>query len=449
MKCQNSTHIPFIYIPKQLQNTTYVLISQNVERWFPFPKEYYDTDREYEVDPRMDVIHTACVDLRSASSYHSFFVRSIRNETLVQNKKKQMHQYLHEREEKESVPVMEDMKQLNDRPLDIHVILVDSTSRSFFERQFVHSKQALGQLKNKHGDVIDVIDFSEYQIVGFNTVINMYQFSSGVSAVDEDQHFRSVTKRRLEGHPMTIPFLWDHLKEMGYVTSVGGDMGESYKTAGTMYGYKDQVLTFDLYPSFHKVAHYVEDALKYRYVYEWPMCPCVGSRFMSDVTFEFARSMFQAYHDTPKFLMTLHNEAHTILGTQSMMLDRDLSEYLTHLGESGKLNQTAVLILADHGMHYGGHFHNNPKQALIEHGRPLATLILPKYVTSDELRSNANRTVNIRDFHMTLRDIASFPIRSSPKGTPVAQSLLHDLIPSKRTCEQMRVDPKYREACSQ
>ncbi len=338
-------------------------------------------------------------------------------------------------------------KQLNDRPLDIHVILVDSTSRDFFDRQFVHSKQALGQLRKTYADTIDIIDFSD-QIVGYNTVINMYQFSSGLPVVD-GHNYQEATTKRLEGHPMTIPFLWDHLKEMGYVSCVGGDMGEALYTAGALYGFKGQDLTYDLYPSFYKVASYVQETLKKNYAFRSRMCPCVGSRFMSDVTFEFARSMFQAYHDTPKFLMTLHNEAHTTLGTQTMMLDRDLSQYLTHLGNSGQLNQTAVLILADHGLHYGGHYKTHRKQALLEHGRPLATLILPKYVTSDELRSNANRTVNIRDFHMTLRDIASFPIRSSPKGTPVAQSLLHDLIPSNRTCEQMMVDPKYREACSQ
>ncbi len=236
---------------------------------------------------------------------------------------------------------------------------------------------------------------------------------------------------------------------MGYVTSVGEDVGDSPYTAGSIYGYRDQKLTYDIYPLFQKVAEWSDKKLRYKYLYSKFRCPCIGSRPMSNLIFEFARSMFKQYSDVPKFLLTVHDEGHDTAGNQVLMLDPELKQYLKHLNDTGSLSHTGVILMADHGLHYGPLFRTNRKQAAFEHGRPFGAFILPKRMVTKQLKENVKRMVNIRDIHMTIRDMASFPHRSTSSAvSPIALSLLHDTISPTRTCASMMVNRLYRAACT-
>ncbi len=435
MKCAQSTHVPYIYMSNVHRN-----ISSDFPHWKPYPTETYLKGEWLKLPSGQSLIHTACIDRDKRSSYHSFRTRVWRDENIVNRSKESLSQW----------------KNKNDsqgRPIDIRVIIADCVGKSMFHRHFPHTKQFLSELSSSNTGV-SVLELENYQVVGFNSIVNMYQFSTGRS-VSVDTPFNDTLllpdlRQRLEGGPVKIPLLWDHLKSMGYVTSVGEDASNSGATAGSIYGYRDQVLTYDIFPHFHGAASYVDNQLRMGYIFEARVCPCVGSRFMSSVMFEFSRSMFSAYRDVPKFLLTVNDESHDTVGNQIMMLDPDLKRYLRHLNESGALDHTGVIIMGDHGLHYGGMYHGpHKKQAEQEHGRVFGTFILPKRMVTEQLKENVKRMVNIRDIHMTIRDMASFPIRSTTDAvSPIAQSLLHDTISPDRTCEEMMVNRQYRASCT-
>jgi len=433
MKCLNESHIPFLF------NHTGSYHPDSSDRlWKLFPEV---SGKTYSVEG-MRMIHTACVDVDKQSSYHNFFVQAVRDEALATERKNSRDKYktVFGIEENELVP-----------PLDIRVIVLDCVSRDFFHRHFVHTKEYLKELNQTEG--INVIEFEQYQVLAFNTLPNMYQFATAktLNEINSTSNVEPIISKRLgnrlDSGSMTIPLLWDHLHSMGYISSVGEDVGRSSRAATQIYGYRRPKPTYHVDPIFPATFQYADNTLKNYFIYNSQRCPCVGDKFISELPFQFSRSFIEKYHDIPKFLMTVHNEAHDAVGNHVYMLDPEVKNHLKWLHESDRMRNTAILLVADHGMHYGPLFHKNKTRAQYEHDRPFAAFILPKRVTSERLKQNAKEMVNIRDFHMTIRDLASFPRRSTEGATSsIARSLLFESI-NNRTCEEMNVGHEYRSSC--
>jgi len=439
MKCAHESHVPFLY------HTLERFQEPRDERlWKIFPG-LNNKNGEFSVEG-MNLIHTACVNLETRTSYHNFFVQLIRDEALVRERREAYEKSKRNSGSGESTNDNEESE-----PLNIHVIIIDSVARKYFHRHFPHTEQFLNQLdeSSEHS----VVEFEQYHIVGHNTAANMYQFSTAKDISMKftvEQPFFDETEKRLAGGPIEIPLLWDHLKTMGYISSIGEEAGNWSSPIKRMIGFRHNAVTFDVDPVYPQVYSYIAETVGRWFLYRPFTCPCAGNKFMSTIAFEYAQSFFEKYDDLPKFLMTAHNEGHDPRANHVLILDPELKKYLEWMRDSGQLKRTAVLLMGDHGLNFGPIFKASEKQGDWEHQRPYASLILPKRYATDRLKENAKRLINIRDFHMTIRDLATFPHRST-EGivSPIAQSLLFDEIDKDRSCEDMKVGYKYRMACGE
>jgi len=385
------------------------------------------------------VIHTACVDTKRELSIHNYFTQVVRNESMVQEKQRLLKQW--KSNVRKSVPghTEEEISQ----PPNIHVVLIDGASRDFFYRHFPHTSEYLTQMKQMNAD-FEVLDFSNNMVLGCNSIPNMYAFITGRSVKDNETSDSHLMNWHAN-HPNDRPFIWETLNQLGYVTSVGEDAGDS--GIGNIYGLKNHRRTFDTYPAYHLVSHRVNHDQAYFFNYNARVCPCVGQQFMSDVVLDWTRDHVTKYHDLPNFILSASHEVHDAVSRQPLTLDPNVKKHLQWYVESGMIKNTVLVLLADHGIHYGP-IYANEKQARWEHENPFMTLIAPKHMVTDTLRSNLNKLLSLKDLHMTLRDFASFPVRTTLSDVRTdAKSLLYDSLSADRSCSELQTHPNFSTSC--
>ncbi len=178
MKCVDESHIPFVY-----NSSVFNARKFDPRFWTVFPVEKYRRSEPLEMASDIGVIHTACVDMVKQSSYHSFITRVTRNQELVRERQRAMERYWNETRnlslaqgtnqvEVEESNETNSENNKDQRPIDIHVIVLDCVGRDFFNRHFPHTKQYLKQLqddeddrKNNSND-FSVLELENYQVLG-------------------------------------------------------------------------------------------------------------------------------------------------------------------------------------------------------------------------------------------------------------------------------------------
>jgi hypothetical protein len=442
MQCSNKNHIPMYYVSSE-----YIFNNpeKNNKHWKLYPNsEIVTLHKSIHLDPPeipistkgVSVINTACVDIVKGVAYHNYFVQQIRNETLVEERKAVLSESMEE-------------NSMSKPPVNIHIILVDGVSHDFFFRHFPHSSKVLEEMKQMKDPGFQILDFENTHVLGYNSVPNMFAFTTGEPLTDPyftDADYQNlIRKTHNTSAPDYTPFIWDYMRNYGYVTSAGEDAGES--GIATIYGYQNSHRSYDSYPLFHSVSYRVNHDQGYFFNYNPRVCPCAGHRFMSDIVFDWVRSHSNAYNDIPNFIMAVNHEAHDAVGNQIVTLDPNLAKQLQWYVNSGRLKDTVLVIMSDHGIHYGMMYLNDD-MAKREQQNPFMMVIAPDHLVTDTLKQNTKRLVNLKDLHMTLIDFASFPQKGSQhRMKPYAMSLLHNVVPEDRTCYDMRVPEDYSSNC--
>ncbi|KAJ2659116.1 hypothetical protein IWW48_003648, partial [Coemansia sp. RSA 1200] len=111
-------------------------------------------------------------------------------------------------------------------------------------------------------------------------------------------------------------------------------------------------------------------------------------------------------------LMEGHEGTGEVLGT----LDSRLSTFLSDMRDSGELEDTALFLLSDHGLHMGLNFaFLNSGQ--IEHKNPFFAMVLPQWLRTDlgdtaeqGLLANEQRLTTPFETHYTLKTLANWPV---------------------------------------
>jgi hypothetical protein len=370
----------------------------------------------------MDIIHTACVDLNKKHSIHNFHVQVIRDEAKVNLLKQK---------------IQKDQKQ---PPVNIRVIILDSVSRESYDMNMPHTKEYIEHLKsNNQNSGFSVLDMQKYHIIGYNTIPNMLGFATGYQVMNDSmKELRAVMQYRTH-----YPTIWEQLRDVGYISSVGEDVG-LYSEIQDLYHLQNSI---DVYPTFHKVSYIVNRLLKNgRFSYSRYICPCTGQSMMAQIVFEHAQSMSQAYSDIPSFIMTASHEGHDNNGNQLLGLDKHLKDHLQWYVDTKRTDNTVVVLMSDHGMHYGAHYTYDKERAIKGHENPFMIMLVPDHMNTSILKNNIDKLKNVKDLYMTLKDFATYPERSSVPRED-ALSLLHDNIPEDRTCRQMLVPPAHARTC--
>ncbi len=156
------------------------------------------------------------------------------------------------------------------------------------------------------------------------------------------------------------------------------------------------------------------------------------------------------------------------MGEVPKALDGDLAAFLREMRDSGALEDTALVFLADHGNDMGlkSLWQHESRE---EKRHPFLTMVVPNVLLAtaggsrvrDNLETNTQRLVTVYDIHTTFLSLCSRSgsavessngkqrfIPRSPletrRGAGVPDgpySLLHDTVPAGRTCAQALVSP--------
>ncbi|KAJ1893535.1 hypothetical protein LPJ66_005697 [Kickxella alabastrina] len=147
----------------------------------------------------------------------------------------------------------------------------------------------------------------------------------------------------------------------------------------------------------------------------------------------------------PYLMMLNLMEGHEGTGEVLRTLDNRLSQFLMDLRESGELEDTALFLVSDHGLHMGLNFaFLNSGQ--IEHKNPFFSMVLPHWLRAqvDEqgnggLPLNEQRLTTPMETHFALKTLANWPAYD---GADFARSLF-TAVPAGRTCEQAGIGANF------
>lgn len=149
------------------------------------------------------------------------------------------------------------------------------------------------------------------------------------------------------------------------------------------------------------------------------------------------------YRARPKFLFGFHGElshdSYNLIG----VADDDLLDMLKELNESGALNDTVLILMADHGHRFAEI--RNTIQGKLEERLPFFSFVLPpdferKHKTEFEnFKNNVDVLTTPFDIHATLMHILSPRMVKSDQRS----MSLFNKIPKSRSCAQAYIEPHW------
>lgn len=76
-------------------------------------------------------------------------------------------------------------------------------------------------------------------------------------------------------------------------------------------------------------------------------------KYVHSYVFDYMESFWKNYAGLPRFGLAMFNEGHEGTGDVIGLVDDDLHEFLSAGYKSGSFDNTAVVLLSDHGLHMG------------------------------------------------------------------------------------------------
>lgn len=168
---------------------------------------------------------------------------------------------------------------------------------------------------------------------------------------------------------------------------------------------------------------------------------CLHGRYVHSHTLDYLRGLERKYRTkapgVPWVMFGSFIEGHEGTGEVLSTLDEDLAEYLLQLAAEGTFKDTALFLIADHGLHMGLNFVYS-MNGVIEHANPALFALLPERILNEKtlanLLHNEQALVTAYNVHHTWRDILGL------SGFEKTQSLLQNSIPYDLDCEQANIN---------
>ncbi|CAH1960011.1 unnamed protein product [Acanthoscelides obtectus] len=310
--------------------------------------------------------------------------------------------------------------------MDVLMFGFDSLSRNTFIRKLPKSYEYLTE--ELEGDVL-----KGYNIVGDGTPQALIPILTGKTELELPD-----TRKRIKNTKFvnSYPFIWNDYKDAGYVTAFLEDVPElgtfTYRLNG-----------FDEPPTDHYMRPYYLENYKGRS--RWPKL-CTGEIPRHKVMLNTIRDIFAVYKTKPKFLFGFHGELshddYNLIG----VADDDLLEFLKELNESGALNNSILILMADHGHRFAEI--RNTVQGKQEERLPFFSFTFPRWFKEkhadiyENFRNNIDRLTTPFDVHATLKAVLN------PRNVGVADISqravsLFSRIPEARSCAHAYIEPHW------
>nr|XP_970966.2 PREDICTED: uncharacterized protein LOC659581 [Tribolium castaneum] len=302
----------------------------------------------------------------------------------------------------------------------------DSISRNSFVRKLPKSYKFLTEIL--HGDVLQ-----GYNIIGDGTPQALIPILTGKTELElPDTRKRFANTKFVNSYP----FIWNEYKKAGYVTGYFEDVPElgifTYRLNG-----------FNETPTDHYMRPYYLASLGERR--KWPRL-CTGEIPRHQVMFNQMKNFFTVYKQKPKFLFGFHGELshddYNLVG----VADDDFYKFLQFMKDSGVLDDTILIIMADHGHRFAEI--RNTIQGKQEERLPFFSFTFPESFKNhfkqayENFQNNINKLSTPFDIHFTLKSLLELNDIGEANINYRAVSLFTK-IPAERSCSHAYIEPHW------
>ncbi|KAJ1528526.1 hypothetical protein ONE63_006932 [Megalurothrips usitatus] len=326
----------------------------------------------------------------------------------------------------------------SDNSLNVLIVGIDSVSRLNFVRKMPRTKAFIDE---QLGGRIML----GYNKVEDNTFPNLWALLTAMTVPE----LRKACWESDRVHFDACPWVWKTFNREGYVNMFAEDtawMGLYYYGK---HGFANQPTDYDGRPLMYTGEKVLgRGGGKSSYF-------CIGQRHQIEVLFDyglkFARVMTSRRR---KFFGMLWGTSlsHDLLNTVDEA-DALYLNFLSELKASGLLNNTALVVMSDHGLRFGPILRTY--QGNLENMLPFMYVIVPEWVkrrypvAAANLEGNRHKLVTVFDLHetlhsfMDLRSLEDANAHNSSTGSPPRGISLFKAIPGVRTCDTAGIPHNY------
>jgi hypothetical protein len=244
-------------------------------------------------------------------------------------------------------------------------------------------------------------------------------------------------------------WIFERYARRGYVTAFATDMCD--------WGVMEEVhpLRTRRPPTHHSlISPWCTDSYDADKLYFRPLSRCVGDAAAHAPLLAYGAAFHAHYTEAglPVLSWSVLLEGHEPSGTGAASLDADLAAHLAALEAAPGGDSLALVLVSDHGIHYGRYF-DETAAGKREHLNPPLFIALPARWLEAHPRAAANlcanrdRLVSPFDVHATLSHVLTLPAAARyPRWSArrrMAPISLFEPIPSRRSCEDAWVPPTH------
>ncbi|XP_044729234.1 uncharacterized protein LOC123292583 [Chrysoperla carnea] len=327
----------------------------------------------------------------------------------------------------------------HDEQISVLILGLDSISRLNFRRQM---PKTFNYLTN----ILDAKEMVGYNKIGDDTFTNTIAVLNGLTVDEIEQTCLNESKERRFD---TCPLIWKIFNESGYITAYGEDTSHTGIFNYLRKGFFNPPTDFD-YRVFNQL---LEDEIGHTEKLGYKLC--VGNDLKITKLFRYIKDFAITFKNQPYFgFFWSVSMSHDYLNYPNLIDDINY-QLLKDLYESGALENTALFLISDHGMRYGGI--RSTYQGFLEERLPMLYIFTPYWFRSKYPTAWANLITNTRrlttpfDLHETLLDLKNLKFLQREKMRLKLYNKINNTattsnglslflpIPKERTCEMAAI----------
>lgn len=336
-------------------------------------------------------------------------------------------------------------------PMNLMILLLDGLSRVQFHRSLpltIEKLKAIQYEQREMDDGYEVVEYFKYAAVDYSSNSNMTPFVSGINWWTYCNHKYNCQFTK------NIPFsrfIWDIFRRKGFKTAFTMEQCWIEYQADWYYLRKGWTNYFGLPLSSLKQCM------------EHGRAECLFGKRPHQYMFQYLKEFNMVHKNEAKFSINLFLEPHETSMTVVKTMDKDLSEFLADVlkqnGNDTSNSNTWILILSDHGLHYGPYF-DKTQSGKLEHKLPLLIAIAPRKFGKEyphlwrNFVENSKRLTTayviydfLKDFSNRFGPLHSNYLENKKNNNESWGISLFDEIPLNRTCKVANI-PEYACTCN-
>lgn len=310
---------------------------------------------------------------------------------------------------------------------NVFMFYIDNLSRAQFKRKLPKTVEWLSQYVDNPEEDIELFQFFRYHSVYYNTHFNndaiWYGQIGAVSDMSEnvfDSFSRNgyITGWFEDGCETAVNDFTDETQTMHHWDHMASGIGCD-QNFDQLYFFNSTISKIDPQGRRSTFRH------------------CLYGQTYHNMILDYAKQFWEAYPDNRKFFRTHFSDAHEVLGELIKYFDDDIVAFLQWFKESGYLDDTYLIFIADHGAHNviirTPMFPDNARN--VENTHPYHLDLVKKDIPEkylQNLRNNEQSFMSNHDLYSTLKTIAE----GSPQTSKYALSYpyIAEQLPIDRDC---------------